>query len=159
MNTSRMNITAAIVAALVVLTGCTVEVDSKSDPKPMPSETTASASSSPASEPATAEPEPEPTTAKPEPKPTRDVYEVGSAERDALYLKVLREEYPLEFASVPDDLMMETGHAMCELLDMGGTFPMVFQGATEAGYSREAAAFYIGTTIGALCPRHKGLFE
>jgi hypothetical protein len=149
MNTSRMNITAAIIAALVVLTGCTVEVDSKSDPTPMPSETTASASSSSVSE-----PDPEP-----DPKPTRDSFNVGSDERNALYFKVLREEHPLEFAAVPNHLLLETGTTMCELLDTGASLSMVLDIALEAGYSTDAATFFIGTTIGALCPRHKGLAQ
>ena len=123
---------AALIAAGLVLTGCSVpHVTQESKPAP-------------------AAPAPQPAPAQPEAQEAPDVHEIA--------LEVLREQAPV-FQYADDALIDETALATCTLFDEGGTFELYIAVSLESGMDAGDAGALAGYAVALYCPQHSGIFE
>jgi hypothetical protein len=118
-----------LLVALVALlsTGCTIQVDSK------PSETpSASASTTPS-----------------------DTPDTSTEDTDALFLRVVRDEYP-DLKAVGDDALIQIAKDACTMLDNGANTEDLFNVFGNSGNDDVdvTMAFIIGAGIGAYCPEY-----
>lgn len=117
--------------------------------KPTPSPSV-SVSPSPSAEPS-AEPTPSEST-----PPTINAYgapRVSSSDEQSLITVVHNKGY---FLNASDSAILSAGYEVCNLFDRGESFTAVYNAMTSAGIDSSGAAYLMGASVGALCPRNKG---
>lgn len=75
-----------------------------------------------------------------------------------VYLTYLRDMTD-EWDSIPDEDVVELGRLMCVGWDEGMNFEETLDRFLTVGYDLEAAAVFMGATVGAFCPEHETLFD
>ena len=121
-----------VVAGALALTGCGPSVVAA--PAPVPTVTV------------TAEP-------APAPAPTKDSTASPETDAEQSYLTALHsEDY---FVAVNDDeLLLDTGYAVCKAFDRGASVEEIAVSASGSGIPGYEAGFLIGAAVTFFCPEH-----
>jgi hypothetical protein len=87
--------------------------------------------------------------------------EPARTKADGLYLGSVRDNSSLTSTDVNDDILVRTGHAVCETLDRRPAVTTVLDTmrelGTSYGWGDGDVAAVVGSAIGAYCPRHMTL--
>lgn len=107
---------------------------------------------------ATTQPAVPPVTPTTPPAPPSAPSTPSQADREAAFLQAVYDNVP-EFRSVPADVALDLGYAICADLDSGTPVEEVFRAGLDNGFSEQAVGFITGAAVGAFCPQHTHIFD
>lgn len=137
------NLPAALVVALLALTGCAVEDPAKAAPAAT----------------VTVTPTPEPATTAPTLLPDDPRAGLDPADIDALFVNVLRKAQPSMFLGVDDTEVIALAHSACGVFDTGADFADAVTVGVSKGYTYGQMGSFLGSAIAAYCPEYTDLVQ
>lgn len=77
------------------------------------------------------------------------------ADRESIFLMVIRDEYPTDSAGVPDDAFLELADTTCGALDDGVPYLTLLGKVADSGLDPQFGGFLIGASVSAFCPEYE----